>query len=111
MNAEVRPHLENGTRSSAAGEAAAKPAEPPFVSVVMPCRNEARFIAACLDSIIQNGYPGDRLQVLVIDGMSTDGTREIVSSYQRRYPAIRLLDNPRRITPCALNIGISASTG
>lgn len=83
----------------------------PWLSVIVPCRNEARFIAACLDSIVGNGYPADRMEVLVVDGMSSDGTREVVCSYAGRYPFIRMLDNPRRITPCALNIGIAAARG
>ena len=83
----------------------------PFVSVVIPCRNEARFIGACLDSILGNDYPKDRLEVLVVDGMSQDGTSEIVKEYAKRYSCIRLLDNPKRITPAALNIGIARSSG
>ena len=57
-------------------------------------RNEERFVASCLDSIIADGYPLNRLEVLVVDGMSTDNTREIVASYSERYPFIVMLDNP-----------------
>jgi len=83
----------------------------PSVSIVIPCRNEVRFIGRCLDSIISDGYPLNRIEVLVADGMSTDGTREIVSSYAERFPFVHLLDNPRGITPCALNIGIASARG
>jgi glycosyltransferase involved in cell wall biosynthesis len=51
--------------------------ETAFISIVIPCRNEEQFIGDCLNSIIANDYPGDHLEVLVIDGMSEDGTREI----------------------------------
>lgn len=83
----------------------------PLVSVVIPCRNEERFIKSCLDSVTAQDYPRDRLEILVIDGMSEDGTRAIVAEYSRQNPLVKLLDNPKRITPCALNIGIKASRG
>jgi len=81
------------------------------VSIVIPCRNERRFIAGCLDSIISNNYSGGSLEVLVVDGMSDDGTREIVQDYVQRHPYIRLLDNPKKITPVAFNIGIQHAKG
>jgi len=81
------------------------------VTVVLPCRNEASHISACLDSILGSAHPAERLEVLVIDGMSDDGTREIVEQYTATYPRIRLLDNPARVVPCALNIAIRAATG
>ena len=84
---------------------------PPFVSIVVPCRNEARYIRPLLDSILTNEYPRDRLEVLIVDGMSDDGTRAVIAAYARRHPMIRLLDNPKRITPCALNLGISQARG
>jgi len=83
----------------------------PSVSVVIPCRNEGDFIAPCLDSILANDYPRERLEVLVVDGMSDDGTRETIRRYAREHPWIRLLDNPRRITPCALNVGVAVARG
>ncbi|MDI6688143.1 MAG: glycosyltransferase family 2 protein [Desulfobacterales bacterium] len=85
--------------------------DPQFVSIVIPCRNEERFIRACLDSIIANDYPKDRLEVLVVDGMSEDRTREIIKRYAAKHPFIMLLDNPRKITPCALNTGIQHAKG
>jgi len=80
------------------------------ISVIIPCRNEGQFIGLCLDSVISNDYPKDSLQVLVVDGMSEDSTGQIVESYQQ-YPFIRVLKNPRRITSCALNLGIESSKG
>ena len=85
--------------------------ELPFVSMIVHCRNEERFIGACLDTLMTNGYPLDRFEVLVVDGMSEDGTRESVLEYATRYPMIRLVDNPKRITPAAVNTGVAASTG
>ncbi len=83
----------------------------PTVSVIMPCRNEQGFIARCLDSILATEYPHDRLEVLVVDGRSEDATRAIVETYSARDSAVRLLDNPRRITPAALNTAIRAACG
>lgn len=86
-------------------------AEPLFVSVVVPCRNELRYIAACLDSILSSAYPADCLEILVVDGRSDDGTRAIIENYAARSPAVRLIDNPKGITPVALNMGIRAARG
>lgn len=83
----------------------------PRISIVVPCRNEERYIGACLDSILATSYPLDRIEVLVVDGMSEDGTREILASYARQHSTIRVLDNGRRITPVALNLGIRAASG
>lgn len=85
--------------------------ERPFVSVIIPCRNEERFIGICLDSVLQGDYPIENMEILVVDGMSEDRTREIVQEYGNRISSIRLLDNPDRITASALNIAVRHSTG
>jgi succinoglycan biosynthesis protein ExoA len=82
-----------------------------FVSIIIPCRNEEEFIGKCLDSLVTNDYPKDRLEVLVVDGMSEDRTRAIVQGYAARFPFIRLLENPRKVTPAALNLGIEEMKG
>lgn len=87
------------------------PRDRPFASVIVPCRNEARFIGACLDSIIENDYPKERLEVLVVDGMSEDATRTVVEACARRYLFITVLDNPERTTSTALNTGIATARG
>ena len=83
----------------------------PYVSVILPCLNEARYIARCLDSVFANDYPSADFEVLVADGRSDDGTREILDEYARVHPSLRVLDNPQRITPCALNTAIRAARG
>lgn len=85
--------------------------ERPRVSVVIPCREEERFIGRCLESVLAGDYPQDRLEILVVDGMSTDRSRQIVAQYASRYPCIRLIENPRRITPCAFNLGVREAAG
>lgn len=74
-------------------------------AIVIPCRNELNYIGRCLDSILKLDLPGIDLEVLVCDGMSDDGTREVVARYSKEHPHIRLLDNPHRTTPYALNLG------
>lgn len=82
-----------------------------IVSVIIPCRNEEKFIAKCLDSILLQDYPKESLEILVVDGASTDKTKEIIKSYTEKYPFIRLLENPQKFTPFGLNIGIKNSKG
>ena len=83
----------------------------PFVSILIPCRNEEKFIDKCMDSIIANDYPKDRMEILIVDGMSDDGTRDILRRYIQQYSFIKLLDNHKKITPVALNIGIKSAKG
>ena len=81
------------------------------VSIIIPCRNEEKFIARCLDSIIANDYPKDRLEALVVDGMSKDETRRIIERYTQQYPFIKLLDNSKKIIATTMNIGIKHASG
>jgi len=83
----------------------------PFISLIIPSRNEEQFIRRCLDSIIQQTYPRHRLEVLVVDGMSSDKTKEGVKEYIQNHPLIQLLENPKKLTPFAMNIGIRNSKG
>jgi glycosyltransferase involved in cell wall biosynthesis len=83
----------------------------PFASVIVPCRNEEKHIARCLDSILANDYPKDRMEILVLDGLSEDRTREIVARYSERYPMIRLVENPEKNIPAAMNLGIQTARG
>lgn len=85
--------------------------ELPLVSIIVPCRNEGRYIADCLESVLSNDYPSDSIEVLVVDGMSDDNTREVLAAYAQRCERIRLLDNPARTAPAALNVGVRAANG
>lgn len=82
-----------------------------MLSVICPIYNEAKYIDVCVQSILLQDYPKEHLEVLFVDGMSKDGTRDVVGDYSKRYPFIRLLDNEKRIVPIAMNIGIKASKG
>ncbi len=103
----AKPPARRGT----AGKGAAGPL--PFVSVVIPTRDEQSSIAACLEAVLQQDYPATRIEALVVDGRSRDRTRAIVREIADADGGtrIRLLDNPRGVTSTALNIGIQAAHG
>jgi len=83
----------------------------PYVSVIVPCRNEEQYISGCIDSILDTDYPREKVEILIVDGRSTDATREQVIAATRIHPGVRLLDNPKGHTPVAFNIGIRAARG
>jgi glycosyltransferase involved in cell wall biosynthesis len=83
----------------------------PFVSVIVPCRNETEFLARALDSVLENGYPRDRMEVIVADGMSEDGTRAQILAFASRDDRVRPIDNLAQTTPAALNRAIEVSRG
>lgn len=82
-----------------------------MLSVIVPIYNEEKYIAKCLDSILEQDYPKEDMELLLCDGMSKDRTREIIAEYQKKHSWIQLLDNPDRIAPCAMNVGIKAAKG
>jgi glycosyltransferase involved in cell wall biosynthesis len=73
------------------------------VTVVIPCRNEEQYIKRCVDSILNQDYPN--LELLVVDGMSDDRTMEVLQQY-RDDKRFKVVENPKRVTPIALNLGI-----
>ncbi len=82
----------------------------PAVSVVIPVRNAAGAIVPAIESCLSQEYDGS-LEVIVADGMSTDGTREQVSEVAGRDDRLQMVDNPDRVTPAALNRAIEAASG
>lgn len=82
-----------------------------MLSVIVPIYNEEKYIAKCIDSILEQDYPKKDLEIVLVDGMSNDRTREIVAEYTARYPFVRLIDNPNRIAPWAMNRGIKETKG
>lgn len=82
-----------------------------FVSVLIPVRNEEKFIKKCIDSLLNQTVSQNTYELLIIDGQSDDRTREIVQEYMEEYDNLRLLDNPKRIAPTAMNIGIKEAKG
>ena len=83
----------------------------PLVSVVLPCRNEEGYVEACLQSILDQEPPDGGFEIIVADGMSTDGTRDYLHKMTRQCSAIRVLDNAGRIVSTGLNAAIRAARG
>jgi len=83
----------------------------PLVSVLVPVRNEADFIERCVRAILDNDYPAERVEILVIDGLSTDGTDELVKILAKEHRNIHLLPNPEQMVSYAMNIGIRQAKG
>jgi glycosyltransferase involved in cell wall biosynthesis len=109
LPAGTGPELCPGTL--AAGESGETGANLPFVSVVLACRNEARLIERCLESIIRNDYPADLMEVVIVDGESTDGTRDIIARYEGARCPISLVRNARLHTAIGMNLGIQEARG
>ena len=83
----------------------------PRVTVVMPIRNEGAFLARSLGSVLAQDYSPDRLEVIVADGMSDDGTREAIDELRGRHPNLVRIDNPQRIVATGLNAAIRRARG
>ena len=83
----------------------------PLVSILLPVRNEAKSIKNCLQSILDQDYPKNRMQIIVADGCSEDKTREIVQCFIDEYPNIILVHNPGEIVPTGLNAALKEACG
>lgn len=83
----------------------------PMVTVILPVLNESEYIERCLRSLMNNTYDRQKVEILVFDGGSTDGTREIVTRLAEEDSRIRLLDNPKKFISPAFNHGIKISRG
>ncbi len=93
------------------GSAPGRSAVPPFVSVLMPVRNEAAFIGKLVGAVLAQDYARDRFEVIVADGMSTDGTREILASLHAQDARLSVIDNPQRMVSAGLNAALAVSRG
>jgi|SRR5579863_2300131 len=82
------------------------------ISVIIPCRNERRHIGEFLNSLLMQVLDPDwRVEILVADGLSDDGTRAVLRQYSQAAPQVRMIDNPGRIVSTGLNAAIGAATG
>lgn len=83
----------------------------PFVSVIIPMRNEQAWIDRCLGSVLAQDWPADRMEVLVADGLSTDDSPRMLAELGARDPRVRVVQNPGLIVPTGLNLVIAAARG
>ena len=83
----------------------------PIVSIIIPCRNEESWIAKCIDSVLNNDYPKNLLELFIVDGLSTDKTIEIAGRYAEKFPFIKILNNDKKIFPAAVNLAYRNSKG
>jgi glycosyltransferase involved in cell wall biosynthesis len=83
----------------------------PFVSVIMPVRNEAAFIERSAGAVVAQDYPPERLELLIADGLSEDGTREIIGALEQRHANVRVIDNPGKIVATGLNAALRQAKG
>jgi len=81
------------------------------VSIVIPCFNEEKFIGECLSSIVNQLYPRNLIEVIVVNGNSTDSSVDKIKEFHSKLSNLILLDNPKRITPVGLNIGVKNAKG
>lgn len=83
----------------------------PLVSVVLATYNEAHHVQKCMDSLLAQETPDFDIEILAVDGGSTDGTREHLDGIAARHSRVRVLLNPKRRAPFAFNIGIREAKG
>jgi len=82
-----------------------------MISIILPIRNEFKFISKTLDSILNQDYSIGPLEIIIADGMSKDGTRDVINKYQKKYTNILLIDNPGKIVPTGFNLALSKAKG
>jgi succinoglycan biosynthesis protein ExoA len=81
------------------------------VSIVVPCWNEIRHIREFLDSVFRQELGGIEMEILIADGMSNDGTRQVLEEFEKTCPTLRVLDNPEKIVSTAANRAIHEARG
>lgn len=81
------------------------------ISIIIPCRNEEASISELLDSILQSDYDLNLIEVIIVDGLSSDNTINILRSYIVKYNFIKIILNQKQKTPYAFNLGINNSSG
>ena len=82
-----------------------------MVSLICPIYNEEKYIGRFIESILKQDFPLEQMEVLFVDGLSNDNTRSIIQDAIKEHPFIKLIDNPQRTSPYALNKGIKAARG
>lgn len=79
------------------------------VSIIIPCRNEEKYVKNCIDSFLNQSYPKELIEIIIADGMSTDNTRNIIKDIIKNNPSVKILDNKKLSAPAGMNLGIKSS--
>lgn len=82
-----------------------------LISIIIPCRNEEKHIQFCIESLVLQKDLPCKIEILILDGMSTDNTREIIKKLVQKFSNVKMIDNPSKKTPNAFNLGIKNSSG
>ena len=83
----------------------------PFITIVMPVRNEERFIASTVSQLLSQDYPMNQYEIIVADGESMDGTRDIVQEIAKTNPQVILMSNSGRLPSSGRNVGFKNGRG
>src|SRR5512147_636864 len=85
----------------------------PKVSIIIPCYNEQSTIRLLLEALREQTYPRAEMEVIVADGLSTDGTRDVIAEFQKDFPelCVRVVENAKRVIPAGANRAIEAARG
>ena len=89
-------------------------ADMPFVSIIMPIRNEEKYIEKSLTSLLNQNYPSDKCEIIISDGMSNDNTRKIISQIIQKklnHPEVIIIENEKRIMPAGANLAVTRAKG
>lgn len=81
------------------------------LSIIIPCRNEEVYIESCLRSVFENDFPSEEYEVIIVDGQSDDQTLMILEHLKAEFPNLKVIHNPGRIAPIAMNLGIEEAKG
>ena len=83
------------------------------VSIIVPCFNEQETISLLLTAIKRQTYPASHIETIIVDGMSTDRTVDVIAEFKSKNPGmtIRVMENQKRVIPSGLNLGINSASG
>ena len=111
MSEFINPRASLGGVNPAANLSQVNPSLPKRISIVVACRNESRHIRAFIDSVLEQDLEGIDWELIIADGMSSDGTAELLNEFARGNSRVKLLQNPPRIVATGLNAAIRAAQG